>query len=59
MTGLDRLAESQSESAIRGTCITVALIPGLLMLVSLFVIYAYRLDERRLSAQSPGSNAPA
>ena len=40
MTGFDRLAESQSESAIRGTYIKVAMIPGLLMLVSLFVIYA-------------------
>jgi GPH family glycoside/pentoside/hexuronide:cation symporter len=59
LTGFDRLAQTQAESAIRGTYITVALIPGLLMLSSLAIIYAYRLDERKLLAASPDTQPSA
>ena len=48
-TGFVRGAEVQSESAVGGIYVVTALIPGLLMLVSLAVIKTYRLDESRLT----------
>ena len=48
LTGFDRLASEQTESAVSGTYITVAMIPAALMLLSLAIIYRYRLDESRL-----------
>lgn len=48
LTGFDRLAETQTESAVQGTYITNAIIPAALMALSLIVIYNYRLDESRL-----------
>ncbi len=47
-TGFDRAAEAQPASAVTGIYVVVALLPALLMLVSLIVIYRYRLDEREL-----------
>lgn len=49
-TGFDRLAPTQTESAVNGTYVTVAWIPAALMLLSLAVIYRYRLDERALES---------
>ncbi|MGI9342656.1 MAG: MFS transporter [Gammaproteobacteria bacterium] len=54
LSGFDRLAEVQSESAVEGIYVTVALIPGALMLLSLEVIRRYRLDESRLTVTEPG-----
>lgn len=48
LTLLGRGAEVQSTSAVQGIYVVVAVIPGLLMLASLLVIRAYRLDESRL-----------
>ncbi len=48
MTGFVRDAAAQSETAVWGIYIVVAVIPGLLMLASLLVIRAYRLDESAL-----------
>jgi Na+/melibiose symporter-like transporter len=53
LSGFDRLAETQSESAVDGIYVTIALIPGALMLLSLEVIRRYRLDESRLTAAEP------
>ena len=53
LSGFDRLAATQSESAVDGIYITIALIPGVLMLLSLEVIRRYRLDESRLTATEP------
>ena len=49
VTGFQRVAATQSESAIQGIYITVAVIPALLMLVSLLAIRMYRLDEKALA----------
>ena len=48
MTGFVREAAVQSASAVQGIYLVVAVIPGLLMLGSLLVIRAYRLDETAL-----------
>jgi len=48
MSGFVRGAEVQPDSAQQGMYFVVAVIPGLLMLVSLFVIRVYRLDESTL-----------
>lgn len=48
LTGFDRLASTQTDFAVSGTYITVAVIPGALMFLSLAIIYRYRLDESRL-----------
>ena len=50
LTGFVRGVDVQSESAVQGIYVVVAVIPGLLMLASLFVIRTYRLDESRLEA---------
>ena len=47
-TGFLRDASVQSDSAVQGIYLVYAVIPGLLMFVSLFVIRAYRLDESSL-----------
>jgi GPH family glycoside/pentoside/hexuronide:cation symporter len=47
-SGFVRSAAVQSESAVTGIYIVVAIIPGLLMLSSLAIIRAYRLDESTL-----------
>jgi GPH family glycoside/pentoside/hexuronide:cation symporter len=47
-TGFVRGAETQTESAVTGIYFVNALIPGMLMLGSLLVIRAYRLDEASL-----------
>ncbi|MEO0995927.1 MAG: MFS transporter [Pseudomonadota bacterium] len=49
LSGFDRTAEAQSESAIQGILIAVAVIPAALMLVSLWFIHRYRLDESGLT----------
>ena len=49
VSGFDRTAAEQTATAVQGTYVAVALIPAVLMLVSLFVIRAYRLDETRLT----------
>ena len=50
VSGFDRNAPVQSDAAVQGIYIAVTLIPAALMLVSLFVIRAYRLDDSRLTA---------
>ena len=47
--GFDRAVAVQSPDAITGIYITAALIPALLMLVSLVAIHHYRLDESELT----------
>lgn len=47
-SGFNRLLELQSESALQGIYIVTAIIPAVLMLLSLIVIHAYRLDESQL-----------
>ena len=49
VSGFDRTLPDQPESAIQGIYVAVALIPAALMLLSLLVIRAYRLDESRLA----------
>ncbi len=48
MSGFVREAAVQSASAVQGIYLVIAVIPGLLMLGSLLVIRAYRLDESLL-----------
>jgi GPH family glycoside/pentoside/hexuronide:cation symporter len=55
-TGFDRLAATQSDAATNGIFVMVALIPALLMALSLAAIRRYRLDESRLHA--PPIRAP-
>ena len=50
VSGFDRAMPEQTGTAIQGIYVAVALIPTVLMLVSLFVIRAYRLDESELTA---------
>jgi len=57
LTGFDRLAATQSDAAVSGIYVTVALIPGTLMLLSLAIIYRYRLDESKLRAPADGGIA--
>lgn len=52
LSGFDRLATTQSDGAIGGIYVTVALIPAALMFVSLEVIRRYRLDESRLASSA-------
>ncbi len=47
-TGFDRAASEQPESAVMGIYVTAALIPAVLMVLSLFVIRRYSLVESRL-----------
>ena len=47
-TGFVRGAAVQSEPAVTGIYVVTALVPGVLMLVSLAVIRSYRLDEASL-----------
>jgi len=49
ISGFSRAASVQSETAIEGIYYTAALIPAILMLLSLIAIYHYRLDERELT----------
>lgn len=50
ITGFDRAAQQQGDTALLGIYVVVGLIPAVLMLLSLFVIRAYRLDESKLTA---------
>ena len=50
VSGFDRTAPAQTETAVQGIYVAVAMIPAVLMLVSLYVIRAYRLDESELTA---------
>jgi GPH family glycoside/pentoside/hexuronide:cation symporter len=52
VSGFSRAAQAQPESALLGIYIVVAIIPAGLMLLSLFVIRAYRLDESKLGTSS-------
>lgn len=52
LTGFERDAAVQPESAVTGMYLVVAVIPGILMLLSLFAIRAYRLDESELVGES-------
>ncbi len=51
LTGFARGAAVQSDAAIQGIYLVVAVIPGILMLVSLYAIRAYRLDESQLAVR--------
>ena len=60
LTGFDRAAAVQSDSAIAGTYLVIGVIPAALMLVSLWFIHRYRLDEdqlRRYQSTSSSSSA--
>jgi len=48
LTGFVRGATVQPETAVTGIYFVVAVVPGVLMLLSLFAIRAYRLDESAL-----------
>ena len=48
----EELLRSLSDAAVQGTYLTVAVIPALLMAVSLVAIWMYRLDEKSLAANS-------
>ncbi|MEM7501713.1 MAG: MFS transporter [Pseudomonadota bacterium] len=48
LSGFNRAAPTQVQSAVDGVYLTASVIPAGLMLVSLYAIYRYRLDERRL-----------
>ncbi len=50
-TGFDRALTVQSADAVRGVYLTAAVIPAVLMVLSLYAIHRYRLDESRLTAQ--------
>lgn len=50
-TGFNRAVQVQSESAIDGIYITVALIPAICMALSLFAIKAYNLSEENLKSE--------
>ncbi|MDX1517425.1 MAG: MFS transporter [Woeseiaceae bacterium] len=52
MSGFERTASVQSESAIQGIYIAVSVIPALLMFASLYFIHRYRLDESHLVAET-------
>ena len=52
-TGFERMASVQNDMAIQGIYVTVAIIPALLMLVSLLAIRMYRLDEAALRGGGP------
>ena len=49
-SGFVRSATTQSEEAVLGIYIVTAAIPGFLMLLSLWLIHRYRLDESQLVA---------
>lgn len=51
VTGFDRLAATQTESAVTGIYFTVAVIPATFMALSLAIIYRYRLDESLLQPE--------
>ncbi len=51
-SGFSRAAQTQTDSAIMGIYVVVAIIPAGLMLLSLTIIRAYRLDESGLTAES-------
>ena len=55
MTGFVRTAASQSDEALQGIYIVVAVIPGLLMLASLYLINRYRLNDAEL-VENEGRN---
>jgi GPH family glycoside/pentoside/hexuronide:cation symporter len=50
VSGFNRAVEVQTEGAIQGIYFAVAGVPGALMLISLFFIARYRLDESRLGS---------
>lgn len=50
MTGFSRMASEQPASAIEGIYFAVAVIPAMLMLISLLPIWWYRLDEKQLTS---------
>ena len=52
LTGFDRMASTQTESAVNGIFVTAVWIPALLMFVSLEAIRRYRLDEDQLEPQT-------
>lgn len=60
LTGFVRGVAEQPESAVAGMYLVVAIIPGILMLVSLLAIRTYGLDESKLVDESqfatPGKN---
>ena len=49
-SGFDRNLPQQPDGAIAGIYVTVAVMPAILMLLSLLIIRRYRLDESRLTA---------
>jgi GPH family glycoside/pentoside/hexuronide:cation symporter len=52
ISGFSRMASEQPASAIEGIYFAVAVIPAILMLVSLLPIWWYRLDEKQLAADA-------
>lgn len=52
LSGFDRSAATQSPLAVDGVYLTASVIPAGLMLVSLYAIYRYRLDESLLKTNS-------
>ncbi|MEM8816479.1 MAG: MFS transporter, partial [Pseudomonadota bacterium] len=52
VTGFDRAAATQPESAVQGIYVTAALIPAVLMFLSLFAIRRYGLSESSLAVKS-------
>lgn len=49
VSGFSRMATEQTASAIQGIYLAVALIPAVLMLISLLPIWWYNLDEKQLT----------